>query len=490
MIPDAPLNVRDGGLGLVPPSSDRVHAIIGVCSSGTPNQLYSYRGDADQLVAELVSGPAVEAGAVSLFTPGNGGVIVVPVTHGVAGTLGAVTAQKDPATQGTFSADGEPKDDMAIVVKFLTGVEDFTIAPGNADGTFVYSLDDGKTWSDVYSLPTDGLVGSFEIPGTGVTFTVENGAGTPQIVAGDTYSLTATGPGFTSSNLVAAIDALLAASDDWNFLHVVGRAATAEASAAIAGVLAAKMTAAQSKIRYTFAMMEAAADSDANLKAAFASFADTRVMVCAGDEYVTSPLTGRQNIRSVAWTTAARLGSIDISQSAAAVEDGPLKFATKIVRDENATPGLDDARFVTHRTFTGRPGVYVGLDRMMAPVDSDYWLAPLRRVMDRACQVARHAAVNLLARKVRTNGRNVKPPLVPGALTEAEAKEIETLIGGELRTALIDPGHAQAASATISRTANLISNRGSAPLKVRLEAFGLILQIPIDIGFVNPATQG
>lgn len=479
-IPNAPLTTRDGGLGIVPPSSERVHSITGVCSGGTPNTLYAYSGPdgVAKMLTDLVGGPAVEAAVLSLFTPGNGGVVVVPVTQGVAGSNGSVTAVRDPLSGGALALSGTPKDDYDGIVKFVTQLSNAT----TGDGTFIYSLDGGLTWSDVYAMATSGV---FVIPGTGLTITMSGGTVTP----GDYWSWHSTAPGFTSGNLTAAIDALLADPTIWNFLHVVGRATSAANSATIAGVVDAKMTVAEARNRYTFAIVEAATDTDANLISSFASFASRRTMVCADYEYVTSPITGNVSKRSTAWSTAARLGSIPISQSAAAVEDGPLAFVKKVNRDENAIPGLDNARFCTHRTFNGLAGVFVGVDRMMAPAGSDFFFAPMRRVMDRASEVARLGAVRELMRKVRVNGSKVKPPLAPGAITEGEALAIEKRIGNQLRDALITPGHATEASVRLSRTANLLSNGGSDPLTLRLVAFGYLFEIPIDIGYVNPATQ-
>jgi hypothetical protein len=261
-------------------------------------------------------------------------------------------------------------------------------------------------------------------------------------------------------------------------------------SATIAGVVDAKMTVAETKNPVHIRHRRGRDDTDANLIAAFASFSSRRVMVCADYEYRDEPSHGSGSKRSTGWATAARLGSIPISQSAAAVEDGnPLDFVTKINRDENATPGLDNARFCTHRTFTGRQGVYVGLDRMMAPSGIDFFFAPMRRVMDRACEVARTGRGARALKKVRVNGTKAKAPLVPGAITEGEAIAIEKRIGNQLRDALITPGHATEATVRLSRTANLLSNGGSDPLTLRLVAFGYLFEIPIDIGYVNPATQ-
>jgi hypothetical protein len=484
-IPNAPLTVQNGGGAVIPVSTADVHAVIGVCTAGTANTLYQYT-DPTTMQAAHLSGEAVEAAAVSLATPGTGSVILVPINASVAGTRGSVTRHVDGTVNSTFVLSGNPLESYDAIVKFLTGTT--LLAGGTA--TFQYSLDNGQTFSPVFALSTSGV---FAIPGTGLTFTIADAVSSPvaTVVAGDYYTWSSVGPAYTSTDVLAAVNALLADPRGWNFLHLVGRAASGTATITMAGVLQTLMSSAEARVRYAFAMMEAAPDTDANLISAQAAFVGNRVMICADVEHVTSPLTGTQKLRSTAWKTAARIVSIPISQDPAAVEDGPLGStgpSTGLIgRDEAVTPALNAVRYTTHRTFVGLIGIWVTNGLMMEQSGGDYDLVQYRRVMDRACEVAHTAAIFYLSKKVRVNGKAVKLPAIPGGIAEEDAIAIEKNINALLRDEIVTPGHASACSVALSRTANLISNGGVDPITIRLVKDGYLKSLPINIGFQNPA---
>jgi hypothetical protein len=474
-IPDVKIKVSDGGTGATSGSSENVHAKIGVCSLGIPNTVYAFN-DKDTMRVTLGVGPLVQDGAYGLDVAG-GPCLFVPVTASIAGTNGAVTRQVDASVGGTFAVTGAPNDDYQIIVRFILGAA--TVGAGTA--TFQVSTDNGNTWSAILALPVSG---TYAIPGTGMSFSVTNGG--TAIVAGDRYSWTAKAPSYTSLDLVAALTALFADPRRWRFAEIIGQASTATASATLAATISSAMQSAETAFRYAFAMLQAADDTDANLTSAFANFASARTMVCAGFADLTSSLDGTQEKRPASWIVAARCASAPLSEHLGRVASGPLPGVQKLYRDEQATPGLDAARFTTLRSHIGLQGFYITRGNLMAATASDYAEVQARKVMDRACELEREKGLQFLNDTVRVNPATVQAPLVPGAIYENDAQRIEAAVGKVLSDELVAKGHASSARIVVNRSTNLISS-GRLPIKVRVVPDGYLEEIDFDTGFENPA---
>lgn len=380
-------------------------------------------------------------------------------TANLNGTVGLVGTSPAGVTQAS-----SPVDAYDVQIRIAT-------AGGLGVGAFTYSTDGGNVVSPVIAIPGGGV---YAIPGTGVVLTF---AGT--FSAGDLYTFTTTAAGFTNSDATAAIDAVLAAPQEWGHLHIVGTPASAAAAASLAAVVDAKLTAAETNFRYAFGVVEAPqGEGDTTVAAAFASFESRRTMITAGDAGMVSVLTGHVNRRNLAWATTARLAAIDISDDPAWVALGALKNVTSIYRNEAATPALDEARFTTARTHIGRPGYYLTNGRMMAPGGSDYTYVQNRRVMDRACQVVRAGILPFLNASVRVDD--------DGKIDERDALAISATINGQLETALKSPGYVSDTEVVVNRSANLLSG---APLTVtvRIRPKAYAKQIEVSMGFTNPA---
>ena len=256
------------------------------------------------------------------------------------------------------------------------------------------------------------------------------------------------------------------------------------------------MSAAETEKRFVFGLIECptvgttivsgssaiadTADNDATIEAAFVSFESKRVSVFAGDAATVSPATGRIVRRSGAWTLSARLASVSIAEDAGKFLTGAVGGVTAIYRDEQATPGLDAARFATYRTFLGIPGYYFTGAYTMALVTSDFHLLQNRRVMDEACTITRRAMLNYLNAGVLVNKN--------GTIQEKVAKSIEAAVNRKLNDGLIatNPANASAASIVVSRTENIVST-GKLPVTVRVTPLGYARDIEVNIGFQSPA---
>lgn len=347
-----------------------------------------------------------------------------------------------------------------------------TIATAGAPGVgaFTYSVDGGNVTSGVIAIPGGGV---YSIPGTGVVLTF---AGT--FTAGDVYSFATTAAGFTNSDVTAALDAVLAAPQEWGHVHVVGTPASAAAAASLAAAVDAKMTAAETSFRYAFAIIEAPqGEGDTAMQTAVANFLTPRVLEVGGDAGVVSVLSGLTQRRNGAWPVAARIAQIPIDEDPAWVGRGPLRNVTSIYRNEAATPGLDEARYTTLRTHVGRPGYYITNGRTMAAPGSDFTYIQFRRVMDRACQIVRAGILPYLNSSMRIDEE--------GKIDERDAAVITAAVNGQLRTGLVSPGHVSDTEVVIDRSANLLSG-AALPVTVRIRPKGYAKQIEVSVGYTNP----
>lgn len=462
LLPDVWFDIQDGSLGILPPPTDGVSAKIGVAVAGPVGELVPVT-TLKQVREVFGGGPLAEALATHLALSGAP-VYAIRVNASTAGVAGAVA--KTGTGTGDLSVAGAPLDAFEVVVKITR--DGANLAAGTA--AFTYTLDGGDNWSPEIAIPSGG---NYALPGTGLNLTFSDGGAGTSFKAGDTYSFSCTAPSYTLSDLNAALDVLLADPREWGWVHVVGAT-----TPAIAAGVAVRMQEAETAYRFAFALLEAADDTDANLIAAYANFADKRVAVAVGYAELASPLTGRVHKRSAAWVASGRLAAIPVHEHLGRVITGPVQGVVRLYRDEFATPGMDEQRFLTMRTIIGRSGFYFTRGRIKAPQGSDFQYIENRRVMDRACRIARNAALRYLNDSVRVDDA--------GNIAEADARAIEAFVEGQLLAGLVSPGHASAVQVSLKRDSNVISSR-STTLTLRVRPLGYLEYIETDIGFSNPA---
>lgn len=468
-------NIVDGALGLAQDLGTDRHIAVGVASSG-PQNIVKWHTDPVAVKAEFGTGPLVDKAVYHLEA--TGGVVgVLRLTSSVAGTLGAVTVTRGGAADSTATAtaSGVPLDAYQIRVKITR--EGATLAANTA--AFVYALDGGDVYSAEIAMPVSGI---YAIPNTGVTLTFVNGVGTAFKVD-DVHALDCVAPGFSATDLNTALDAIKAdASAKFRLIHVVGAAATAAASATIAAAAAVKMAAEEANYRYTYLWLEAADDTDANLKTSFVNFVSGRVNVVAG--YCELLANGKQMKRSFAWPAAARrmaqTPNRDLARTAPDKQGGALPGVVRLYRDEYLTPGLDDARFTTGRTYPGQAGFFVANGRTMAAVGSDFQLLQHRELMDVAC------AENYAALFPYLNDDTFAVDRDTGYIDELDARRVESKVNAKLATRLVSPKWVSEVASTITRDNNMLSTN-TLKTRVRIVPRPYAKSIESEIGFYNPA---
>jgi Protein of unknown function (DUF2586) len=463
-VPDATMQVVEGG-GLPPPSNANVHVKVGYASGATANTLYGGYTSKKQLVADLVSGPVVEAAAFAIER-GAKPVFVLASAASTAGSNSAVT--KVGAGAGTITLSGVPVDAFDVKVRVVVG-------GAVATATVVISTDGGDTFGpETATAASMPLKATGSGAATGVTMALANA-----FTAGDVYSFTTVAPAPTSSDLGAALDALLASQLDFNFAHIVGSAATSSGQATIATAVGAKMDAFLAAHRFIFSLVEVGDDTDASLKTAFSALVHDRIVVAPSTHEITSAVASTSDRRSAAWSLAARIAKLGPGEDPARFRDGALTGVSKISRDERATPGLDDFRFSTLRTHVGQPGFYVNQALTFAPPGSDFKFLVARRVMDRACVVARAALLRYL-------NDNVELFATTGFINEAEAKAIDEEVTSKLESDLVSNKHASSVRFVCDRSDDLIT-LPELQGEIEIVPRGYIRSIKAKIGYKNPA---
>lgn len=480
--PAVTITELDGALGILPASSGRLLALVGVASSGPIDTPATFARVRD-VVSTFGSGPLVEAAAYFIKTFGRPCVIV----RTGQSNPGAFPAGDSVQFEGTGDsavtvedASTSPFDDLEFYFEVVSGG-----TVGTAGITFRWSIDGGRTLSPVTSLGTDT---GFVFPASGGV-QVDFAAGT--LAAGDKFSFVGTAPQWNGAELTSALGSLFASSINWEICHVVG-VVDGTSFDVIDPLFSGAQSSGKYRSWYGSARMPSVGESEADYLAAvstaFGSKATLFGSLAAGAAKVTSGVSGRVFRRPVAFVVAAFEQSVSEEIDIADVNLGPLQgvairdqLGNPDEHDESLYPGLDDARFVTLRTWEGFAGVYVNRPRVFSPAGSDFDLHTKRRVINIA-----HAV--LLSYFTRRLNKPVRVHRDTGFILEQEALEIESGARAALRAALLAKPKASAAEVTLSRTDNLLSTKkltGTA----RVTPLAYPEFIELDLGFVNPALQ-
>ncbi len=160
-----------------------------------------------------------------------------------------------------------------------------------------------------------------------------------------------------------------------------------------------------------------------------------------------------------------------------------------IYRDESVTPGLDDARFSTLRTWVRRPGIFVGNAKLFSAPGSDFKYFQHGRLMDEACNTAYYGLVNQASDNFLVDPTPATDP-VTGVkyfrIAEEAARSIEAEILELLTDALVRPGHVSAVFFTISRTDAILTTE-TLTSTTGILPFGYAKFLTNTLSFVNPA---
>jgi len=470
--PAVTISELDGALGVLPPSAGQLMAFIGASSAGALNTPASYARVPD-LIAAFGAGPLVEAAAYYIGATGRPA-LIVRSDASVAAAVSAVTHVGTGTSVATIAASPTPADDYEYVIKFTLGG---TIATGPI--SYQESYDGGRTYGPVKALGT-----AEEITLGGTTF--EFAAGT--VVTGDTYAAVATAAQWSTADLTASLTALGNTLTAWEQLTIVG-ALDGNALDAIELKISGWRTSGKYKSWIASPRIPAVAESAATYIAAmgviFSAKATKSGTVAGAAAKITSGVSGRKYRRPINFAIAAAQ-AVSEEINIADVNRGSLPGVS--IRDDNGnadeydeslTPGLDDLRMTSLRTWDGYPGVYVNRPRLLSPDGSDFQLIPHRRVLNLTERVLRNYFILRLNKPIRVNATT-------GFILETEALDIEMGARAAMASALLAAPKASGVQFVLSRTDNVLSTKtltGTA----RVIPLAYPEFIDITVGYENPA---
>ena len=475
-IPSTTETTTDGALGSIAATPDNTLLAIGASSLGTVATLVALTQVQD-VRAALGYGPLAEFVA-NVLSRGKGkvNVLACPVTS-TPGALGAV-AKVGTGTQTILDSASVPNDRYDVVIKIILGGAVATF-------TFQYSLDGGRTYNGKNILSA----ATYAIPNTGITVAM---AVALLAVAGDTYSFTAPAPTFIVSDLNTALTAGLNDQRSWGLGAVVGTPADAPTAASVAAAVDVKMQAAVAQKKWAASFIEGPdAVADATILTQFASVisAGGKVTIFADFAPLVSALSGRTEKRPAMWVAVARIASTSVEEHPGRFASGPLSgvLALKSVssdliqwsyRDEFLTPGLDDGRIATLRTWPGNgTATYITRGKTLAPLLSDFAQIQAVRVMNKAEQLG-YASI------IQFANESLRVATATGFLDERDAVRIEQTVTAALRNGL--GKSVSDATCQVVRGINFLATN-TVQYRVRVIPVGYAEFLNGEYGFFNPA---
>jgi len=334
-----------------------------------------------------------------------------------------------------------------------------------------YTLDGGESYTDSIVIPSGG---TYSPANTGLKFTFTAGGGPVYFEDGDLFTLTTTPPHFAAADLSAAVTALKAGTESWDFIVLCGGFADASTAATIFAALDTHCQDLENNFRYgTAAMQEFGSRGTAALaKTSLATVESDYVTAVYGRVRVLSakPLPGwsypmRATCAPLAWQ-ALRVG---LSGDLKRVASGALSGVKDPEHDESkATTTLDDARCSTFRTWPGSAGIYITQGRIKSGVASDFRLWPHRMVANRYLSTIYPIQQTFIGKSPRVNSdASIADgnPGAPGTIYEVDASNYEKQGDRALRSELKAPsnadgvrGHVSDLSYTIDRAYDIATN--------------------------------
>lgn len=477
-LPAVNIEEQDGALGVLP-AGQRLLAIAGVSTSGPLNTPAAYAKKED-VIALFGKGPLVEMAAYAIVAYQKP-VVVVRTAGSVDGTVGDATITKTGTATVALSADPTPIDDLEVVVKIINGG-----TKGVAGITYRESLDGGRHFGALKAL---GTASAIVVADAGVGFDI----GTGTLVAGDTYAVATTAPNFSPADLGDALDALGNSTLDWEGFDPVGAL-----EADHVDQIETKFSGFGAKGKYCYWLGHARmqdkpgdeSDSDYQLAVIgeLSGKATTHGGITAGDTKFVSQVTGSTQRRPLAFAAGALQANVSEEINIADVNIGALlgvsirdSKGNADEHDEAINPGLDDARFITARTWENEQGVYVTKPRLFSAEGSDFQIIPHRRVMNLGHRALRSYFVRRLANPILVDRRT-------GFILEREALEIEAGATAAMRSLIMAKPKASAVSFTLSRTDNLLSTK-TLTGQGFIVPFGYPEQFNLTLSFQNPASS-
>ncbi|WIW70610.1 DUF2586 domain-containing protein [Anaerosinus gibii] len=459
------INIINGGLGIQPGTGTGIICKVGVSSLGKENQIMSFT-DKDQIKGTIGTGPLSNAIADSLMG-GAETIYAVRAAATIDGTFSAIKSVKSGT--GNITVSGKPLDAYQVII-LVTDTGTLNSA------AFQYSTDNGNSYSRRITVPVTGI---YELSGTGLVlaFSAGNEDVENSFIANDKYSFTTEAPTASIASINEAIDILLDTNLTYEGIHICG-----ESEKSLWVALATRALEAETKFRYIYFLAEAKSSSEKDINEWMtkrvnesSTFASDRVGVCSAFAKLTDSLTGNIVERNMAGVIAGRISTLKVQESAGKVILGSLPGVVSLLPsgiNDGHIEALDTARYITARRYEGLNGFYITEFRLMAEAVSDYQYGEYRRVMDKACKLVRTAGLKFKNYEASDEGIKALQAHLNQPLSIMKgAKEITD------------------GSVTIPAGQDILAT-SRIRVKIGVQPIGIMRNIDIEIGLVNPFLTG
>jgi len=326
----------------------------------------------------------------------NAGAFVVRALADVEGVIG--TIQETKTGTGIVTAVGDPLINADIVVKI-------TKAGGLNDAQYKYSINGGLSFSTEFLINVDGEV---IIENTGITL---NFLGI--FNKDDTFRLSVKGRSATILSIIEAINEPLEVYDV-PFIFI-----TEPTDSVDWVVMNLKADELFKKHRPSFFLCstripnknESLDDWINAMVSDQQGFASDNVSVCCGYGGVMDK-KGNKKERDISGIVAGLITNSDVNQSIAEVAKFPISalFLPDGFNSAYSTV-LEDARYITVKTYAGLNSRYVVEGRTMAEPTSDYKVLETLRTVYQAIRLARAKALNYIKSRVFPVNGDIRPSL-------------------------------------------------------------------------------
>jgi len=467
-LPGIKNDILDGAMGVQGAQADGCFAAIGVAEKHGP-EILTFT-DPDQVEKKIGDGPLRDL-LVSALSISKTKVSVIALEGTIPGTVSAVRPGADNKGTGTITVSGSPRNeyDVAVAMETDGGLNEaaFRITIDGLPGKLITVPDgDGR-----YAIPGTGLTLQFNPGGTGFK-------------EGDAFSFTATAPGATNGEVLAAIDKIFEAKLAIEFIAIAGVSA-----APLWAALATKANLAAEIYQYLFFVaqaryLKAGEDLDAWANALCGvergTVGSTRLQVCAA--YIEeADSNGQIDVRGLIGTYCGTLAARKVQDGPDAVKFGGIAAATALMPEginDGHIENLKNAGYVTARKYVGRKGIYITSGQMMCEEGSDYDLVERRRVMDKACRnlyVAQLPAVN----DTVSIGKDGSPEGIEMFVAKSQSPLDIMKTNREISDGyvIVPPGQ------------NILADK-KLRTKVRIVPLGKMSYIENEIAYMNPALGG
>jgi hypothetical protein len=465
-LPDVKNTIKDGAMGVQGADATGNFAAIGVASIPS-NGILTFVDPAD-VEAKIGDGPLRDL-IVSALSIAKVTVSAIALEGTVPGAASAVTAGAENSGAGTVSVSGSPRNEYDIQV-------DIVSSGGLNEAAFRVTVDGlvGK----IITVPDTG---QYEIPITGLTLQFAPGDG--GFKEGDTFSFSSTAPAATNGEVLAAIETVLDAKLDIEWIAVAGISASP-----LWAALAVKADGAEAVYQYLFFVAVARGKGSTETVDEYVNAitgtergvtTSTRLQVVAGwiEE---ADANGQVDERNAIGVYCGMLASRKVHQGPDATRYGSVKAATAIKPDglnDGHIETLKNAGYVTVRKIIGFTGIYITSGQMMCEAGSDYNIVERRRVMDKACRQIRAAQLFYLNDTVSV-GADGSPEGLEMFVAQSENPLRIMKTNGEISSGYV----------VIPEGQNILST-STLRTKIRIMPLGKMSYIENEIAYSNPALE-